>query len=137
MVSPLSAALTGRVGDGAVAPAVPADDLEAGWAAAGDGAAAAYGVPIVVEGSPRLLLPDRRALTWALRTFGETADERSAAASVAVSRTCAAVRRRTPGTPWPLARPVVVAIELAGSGPRGREALSQWPGKLSGVPDDW
>jgi hypothetical protein len=114
------------------------DDLDdVGWAEVGDGAAAALGAPIVAEGPPRLLLPDRRALTWTLRTFGEAADEGSAAAFVAAPRTAAAVRHRTPGTPWPLAREIVIAIELAGSGPRGREALAQWTDRPSGVPDDW
>lgn len=114
------------------------DDLDAaGWAEAGDGAAAALGAPIVAEGPPRLLLPDRRALTWTLRTFGEATDEGSAAAFVAAPRTAAAVRRRRPGAPWPRARPIVIAIELAGSGPRGREALAQWTDRPSGVPDDW
>lgn len=112
------------------------EDLEeVGWAAAGDGAAATYGAPIVTEESPRLLLPDRRALTWALRTFGEATDERSAAAFVAVPPTAAAVRRRHPHSPWPLARPIVVAIELASSGPRGREALEQWANRPAGVID--
>lgn len=109
---------------------------EAGWAAAGDGAAAAYGAPIVAEGPPRLLLPDRRALTWALRTFGEAADERSATAFVAVPPTAAAVRLRHRADPWPLARAIVIAIELASSGPRGREALMQWPNRPAGVIDD-
>lgn len=112
------------------------DLAEAGWAAAGDGAAAAYGAPIVAEGPPRLLLPDQRALTWALRTFGEAADERSASAFVAVPPTEAAVRRRHPRRLWPLARPVVIAIELASSGPRGREALEQWPDRPGRVLDD-
>jgi len=112
------------------------EDLdEAGWAAAGDGAAAAYGAPIVTEGPPRLLVPDRRALTWALRTFGEATDERSASAFVAVAPTAASVRRRHPRSPWPLARPIVIAIELASSGPRGREALEQWPDRPAGVLD--
>lgn len=113
------------------------EDLHgAGWAAAGDGAAAAYGAPIVTEGPPRLLLPDQRALTWALRTFGEATDERSASAFVAVPPTAAGVRRRHPRRPWPLARPIVIAIELASSGPRGREALEQWPDRPVGVLDD-
>lgn len=109
---------------------------EPGWAAAGDGAAAAYGAPIVAEGPPRLLVPDQRALTWALRTFGEAADERSASAFVAVPPTEAGVRRRHPRSPWPLARPIVIAIELASSGPRGRQALEQWPDRPAGVLDD-
>lgn len=103
------------------------DVAQAGWAASGDAAAAAYGAPIVGEGSPRLLVPDRRALTWALRTFGEAADDRSAAAYVAVPPTAAAVRRRHTGHPWPLVRPIVAALQLAASGPRGREALERWP----------
>lgn len=112
------------------------DDLhEVGWAAAGDGAAAQYGAPVIAEGPPRLLLPDRRALTWALRTFGEATDERSASAFVAVPPTVAAVRRRHPTTPWPLARPIVVALGLASSGPRGREALEQWLDRPTVVSD--
>lgn len=112
------------------------DLRDAGWASVGDGAAAADGAPIVAEGPPRLLLPDRRALTWALRTFGEAADERSAAAFIAAAPTAAAVRRRRRGDPWPLARPIVVAIQLASSGSRGREALEQWPDPPAGVLDD-
>lgn len=113
------------------------EDLdEPGWAAASDGAAAAYGAPIVAEGPPRLLLPDQRALIWALRTFGEASDERSASAFVGVAPTPACVRRRHPRRPWPLVRPVVIAIELASSGPRGREALEQWPDRPAGVIDD-
>lgn len=113
------------------------DDLDApGWAEAGDGAAATYGAPIATESQPRLLLPDRRALTWALRTFGEATDERSASAFVAVPPTAAAVHRRRPGTPWPLARPMVIALALASSGPRGREALDHWPDRPPRVLDD-
>ena len=113
------------------------DELaDEGWAEAGDGAAAAYGAPIVAEAPPRLLVPDRRALTWALRTFGEASDERSASAFVAVPPTAAAVSRRHPRTPWPLARPMVIALELASSGPRGREALDHWADRPSRVLSD-
>lgn len=113
------------------------DELDApGWAEAGDGAAAAAGAPIAAEGPIRLLVPDQRALTWALRTFGEPVEDRSARAYVAVPPTIAAVRRRTPRSPWPSVRDVVLAVELASSGPRGREALAQWRGGPRGLTDD-
>lgn len=105
------------------------DELSApGWAEVGDRVAQAYGMRVAAEGAPKFYLPDRRALTWALRTWGEATDERDASSRLAVPPTPSATRRRSEiGSEWPAARPIIVALDMAADGsPRSREILHDW-----------
>lgn len=109
-----------------------------GWAEVGDRAAQRFGARVATEGPRRFYLPDRRALTWALRTWGEAAEERSASCLIAVPPTSHATTDRVDdGGDWPGARPLVVAVDLASDGtPRSREILDGWtppPEKLRRV----
>lgn len=99
-----------------------------GWAEIGDRVAQAYGARVAAEGPAKLYVPDRRALTWALRTWGEAGDERSASSLLAVPPTTSATSNRSEiGSEWPAARPIVVALDLAADGsPRSREILHDW-----------
>ncbi len=100
----------------------------AGWAEVGDRAAQSFGARVAAEGPRRFYLPDRRALTWALRTWGEASEDRSASCFVAVPPTSHATTDRVDAKgEWPRARPLVVAIDLASGGsPRSREILDGW-----------
>jgi AcrR family transcriptional regulator len=116
------------------------DDFSApGWAEVGDRVAQAYGARVAADGPPRLYLPDRRALTWALRTWGEAADERSASSFLAVPPTTTATGHRSEiGSEWPAARPIVVALDLAADGsPRSREILDDWENMPSELERVW
>jgi hypothetical protein len=99
-----------------------------GWAEVGDRAAQSFGALVAAEGPRRFYLPDRRALTWALRTWGEAAEERSASCFVAVPPTSHATTDRVDGSGnWPRAKPLIVALDLASDGsPRSREILDGW-----------
>ena len=55
-----------------------------GWAEVGDAAAQAYGARIAAASAPQLYVPDQRALTWALRTWGQASDDRLATAFLTV-----------------------------------------------------
>lgn len=105
-----------------------ADPATQGWAEVGDRVAQAYGARVAGEGPPRLYVPDRRALTWALRTWEPATDERAATALLAVPRTPAATANRVElGNDFPAARPIVVALDLAADGSaRSREVLDDW-----------
>jgi hypothetical protein len=105
-----------------------------GWAEVGALAAQSYGVPVVASAeAPRIYLPSPRALTWAVRTWGEAHQSSEGAVRVAVPPTDFAVRGRR-DVPhganldgWPLARPLVVAITMAADrDPRSLELLREW-----------
>lgn len=100
----------------------------AGWAEVGDRAAQRSGARVAAEGPRRFYLPDRRSLTWTLRTWGEASEERSASCFVAVPPTSHATTGRVDDEGnWPRARPIVVALDLASDGnPRSREILDAW-----------
>ena len=110
-----------------------------GWAEVGDTAAQAYGARVAAASVPQLYVPDQRALTWALRTWGQASDDRLATAFLAVPPTPHAVGdRRDSGREWPLARPIVVALSLAGDGnSRSREVLSDWTELPPGMTRVW
>lgn len=100
-----------------------------GWGEVGASAARGYGAPVFGEEPPRIFLPSQRALTWAMRTWGESRDGAEPTAHVAVPPTVLATRWRTPTSArgWPAASPLAVALELAdGRDPRGREILDGW-----------
>lgn len=116
------------------------EDPEAeGWAEVGDAAAQAYGARVATTFAPQLYVPDQRALTWALRTWGQTSDDRLATTFLAVPPTPRAVRdRRESRSEWPLAHPVVVALSLAADGDRrSRDVLDGWTELPQGVTRVW
>lgn len=102
----------------------------AGWAVTGTRAAVAWGVPLFVSGSfpPELLVPSDAVVRRARQRFGDATTERSAAAVIRAAATQLAVRRRIklPEETFPVAHPVVVALDLAGDVSRGVEALEAW-----------
>jgi hypothetical protein len=116
------------------------DDVELpGWAEVGDRAAQAFGVRVAAEGAPRFYVPDRRALTWALRTWGEASEDRAGSSSVAVPPTVRATAQRShAASGWPYARPLVVALALASDGnARSREILASWDQLPEGLQRVW
>jgi DNA-binding transcriptional ArsR family regulator len=111
------------------------DDVRApGWAATGDLAAQVYGMRIVATGeAPRIYVPSQRALTWAVRTWGEAHTSSVGATHVGVPPTTEATRGRvdhpslSDAVGWPLASPLVVALTMASDpDPRSREVLATW-----------
>jgi hypothetical protein len=110
-----------------------------GWALSDTVAAAAYGADVVTTADypPDLYAPTERIATRAIAHFGRARDDR--AASVAAAPVPAVATRRFPGPgPWPLAHPVIVALDLARDRGRGREILEHWepPAEL-GVTRVW
>jgi hypothetical protein len=108
-------------------------DEKPGWAVSGDLAAAAWGARLVVSSGtpPDFYLPSA-VLRRAVRQLGPT-NWSDRAASLAVAPLAAATRERfdrssvaTPWLHWPLAHPVIVALDLAQDRSRGREILSEW-----------
>lgn len=106
-----------------------------GWVVSGDVAAAAWGAPIAVGSAspPDLYAPTTRDLRQAIRRVGE-ASWADRAATVANAGVVAVTSERemqhqslaTPWLHWPLAHPVVVALDLAQDKSRGREILEDW-----------
>lgn len=103
------------------------------WVVGDTCAAAAYGAPVAVrEGYPcDLYVPDQRALSWLLNRCDPAPDATKRGATVAVAPVALVHDRRftrpdPSGGPWPLAHPVVVALDLAADRARGREVLEAW-----------
>jgi hypothetical protein len=111
------------------------EDTE-GWAVCDTVAANAYGAAAVVGRAfpSDFYVPTDRVVRVARQLYGEaTYDTRRA--TVAVPPVGWACRRRVdpaklglrrPSTEWPLAHPVVVALDLALDPARGREILDRW-----------
>ncbi|MBV9662128.1 MAG: hypothetical protein JO337_13320 [Acidimicrobiales bacterium] len=107
-------------------PAEPNDD----WVVSGDVAATTLGAPVVTGGTelPDIYVASPVDLSRALRTLGECPYD-ARAATVALAPTPLAARANPDGIRWrrwPVAHPVVVALDLAQDRSRGREILSQW-----------
>jgi hypothetical protein len=103
------------------------DDLSGpGWALGGDGAALASAAPVFTT-DERLTfwVPSQTEARRAQRALG-AAETNTRAATIAVPPTPLVVTRRVPGSPWPLAHPIFVALDLARDPGRGREILDQW-----------
>jgi DNA-binding transcriptional ArsR family regulator len=107
-----------------------AADLDVpGWALSDTRAAVALGVPLLASGDypPDLYVPDERILMRAMQHFGESAVANSRACTLAVAPApMVCTRRYANRGPWPLAHPVVVALDLAADPGRGSEALDAW-----------
>ena len=106
-------------------------DLRApGWALAGDMGAVELGAPLVHRAGhpPLFYVPDRLVLQRALRLLGPASDTGAAACGVIVAPVPAVCAHRVEGesSSWPLAHPVVVALDLAQDSGRGQEILQQW-----------
>lgn len=112
------------------------------WVLTDTVAAVALGAPVVAGSSapPDLYLPDERSLSWLLGRSVVAPDWSQRAATVAVAPTplvCDPRLRRT-GDHWPLAHPVVVALDLATDRGRGRTVVEEWePDPASGVIRVW
>jgi len=129
MPDPDSVASTARLRGGL-------DDLhDDGWAMTGVLALVAWGGRAAVTPDyPReLYVPDERVLTAAVDRFGTAATARSHAALllVAPARTKWLGRSDAPQPMlfeenWPLAHPLLVALDLARDGTRGAEMLAGW-----------
>jgi hypothetical protein len=115
---------------------LPNDDLELlglgsdlrGWAMSGDVAAAAWGAPIPVRSgtSPSFYVPSA-SLNSALRQLGPSSEpEAGAVLSVLPSDRLIENPYDSDTTRWPLAHPVIVALDLAQDRSRGREILDDW-----------
>lgn len=106
------------------------DVASQGWVVSGDVAAAASGVRVVVssDAPPDFYLPNATALRRALRQLGKASyDERGATVAITPSPVVTAENHyRTPSMHWPIAHPVVVALDLAQDLARGREVLADW-----------
>lgn len=100
------------------------------WVATDTRAALSYGAPVVASADypVDLYLPDERALSWLLGRSVRAAEWSQRTATVAVAPTALACdpRLRRAADPWPLAHPVVVALDLASDRARGREIVEQW-----------
>lgn len=102
------------------------------WVMGDTRAASVYGAPVAVapDYPPDLYVPDQKTLTWLLNRSVMAPDYAQRIATVAVvpdPLACEArFRRRDPNEPWPLAHPVVVALDLAVDRNRGREIVEQW-----------
>jgi hypothetical protein len=105
-----------------------------GWVVAGDVGAAASGARIVVSSGapPDFYVPSEAVLRRAARRLDRCSyDERAATVAVAPSALVAlerfdAASFATPWLHWPVAHPVVIALDLAKDLARGREILEDW-----------
>ena len=96
------------------------------------------GAPLVVrpDTPPDLYVPDERVLSWLLARSVVAADWPHRTVSVAVAPTPLVCdpRLRHPGDEWPLAHPVVVALDLATDRGRGRQVVDEWdPPPAAGI----
>ena len=103
---------------------------EPGWALGGTRAAVAWGAPLVANATypPDFIVPDDATLRRSRQRYGDATTPRSAAAVIRVAPTLLAVRHRVlrAGEEFPLAHPVVVALDLASDISRGIETLEKW-----------
>lgn len=106
-----------------------------GWALTDTAAAALYGAPVGVGSAwpPDFYVPDPVVLRRAVRALGHsnTWDDRGATAAVPPVRQVCLLRQEppetsAPGTPWLLADPLAVALDLARDTSRGVEILRDW-----------
>lgn len=109
------------------------EDIETtpGWALTDTAAAVAYDAPVAIRSGQQLdfLIPDEAVLHRAVRLLGAADPSAKVAVSVRVPPVPMALARRTEprsASPWPLAHPLFVALDLAQDAGRGRETLEAW-----------
>lgn len=112
------------------------------WVLSDTAAALALGAPVVArpDWPPDLYLPDERSLSWLLgrSVLAPEWSQRSATVAVAPTPLVCDPRLRRPGSSWPLAHPVVVALDLAADRGRGRQVVEEWdPDPAEGVVRVW
>ena len=110
-----------------------APELRSGqWLLTDTRAASAYGAPVAVgpDFPPDLYVPDQKALTWVLNRAQVAPEFSQRAATVALAPNPLVLdprfRRTDPHEAWPLAHPVVVALDLAVDRSRGRDVVDAW-----------
>lgn len=112
-----------------------AGDIAAqGWVVSGDVGAAAMGARIVVGSAapPDFYIPTAALVRRAVRRLGECSyDDRGATVASAPTPAVTAENyyvgsHRTPWLHWPIAHPVVIALDLAQDISRGREIIDDW-----------
>jgi hypothetical protein len=102
-----------------------------GWVVSGDVGAAAAGAPLLLSAAapPDFYVPTEAVLRRAIRRLGQCSyDERGATLALAPSRLVTMERYgATSGQfEWPVAHPVVIALDLAQDLARGREIVDEW-----------
>jgi hypothetical protein len=106
-----------------------------GWVVGGDVAAAALGARLVVSSGapPDFYVSTEASVRRAVRRLGQCShDQRGATVALAPSRAVTMERIDTASLStsswleWPVAHPVVVALDLAQDLSRGREILDEW-----------
>jgi hypothetical protein len=103
-----------------------------GWVVTDTVAASAYGAPVALgpASAPDFYVPSRAALDVALRLLGGPTSMPERAATVAIAPVSVVTSRRVvldaADSPWPIAHPVVVALDLAQDPGRGAEILQSW-----------
>ena len=102
----------------------------AGWALSGTRGALAWGAPLVASGrqAPDLYVPSETEVRRSLQRYGRAPHPSAAATTLRLAPSSLVLRPRwrRRGEPWPVAHPVVVALDLAGDEARGAEILEAW-----------
>lgn len=115
-------------------------ETERGWALTGTLAAAIYGAPIATRSDhpPDFYVPSQAIQRRAMRLLGVAVDADFRRASVRVAPVPAVCEQRVDplgrqaktwaftNEPWPLAKPLFVALDLARDPGRGQEILEGW-----------
>jgi len=107
------------------------DDAALGWAMSDSPAAVLYDAPIGLRKDypPVFYVPDEATLRRATQLLGVASQDASRAATLRPAPVKSVCARRVIGfakTPWPLAHPLIVALDLAQDPGRGREILTAW-----------
>ncbi|MGF1662782.1 MAG: winged helix-turn-helix domain-containing protein [Kineosporiaceae bacterium] len=110
------------------------DDVEhdTGWALTDSSAAALLGAPLALRSEQPIdfYVPDRTTARRAATLLGAAGSAPDAQCSVRVAPVPAVCRQRfrvaVNPTPWPVAHPLFVALDLAQDAGRGREILDAW-----------
>lgn len=127
-----SPAVAGLAGATSSALRLGLDDIETttGWALSDTMAAAAYGAPVAARSDhpPDFYVPDQTVMRRATQLLGSASshDGRGAIIRLAPFPLVCAHRIGLPRETWPLARPLFVALDLAGDPDRGRAILANW-----------
>lgn len=99
------------------------------WVVSGDVAAAFWGAPVVLSEDypPDLYVPTLTTLRIATHRFGEAGVPAQRSAIIRVTPTKRVIDTATDrATDWPVAHPVIAALDLTRDPTRGREILDAW-----------